>query len=111
MIGIFIMIFRTCLFHILYNVNSHDAINTCLKKVQTSKCKVYDIKLLVLQGYDIKKGQTMILSPYWAHRDPEVYPEPNVYKPERWEGIHIESLSYRHGFLVFGGGRWQCPGR
>jgi len=53
----------------------------------------------------------MILSPYWAHRDPEVYPEPDVYKPERWEGVNIESLSYRHGFLVFGGGRWQCPGR
>ncbi|XP_077230983.1 cytochrome P450 81Q32-like [Tasmannia lanceolata] len=59
-----------------------------------------------LGGYDVPRG-TIILANVWAvHRDPELWEEPDCFKPERFEGKEIEA----HKFLPFGTGRRVCPG-
>ncbi|XP_052809857.1 24-hydroxycholesterol 7-alpha-hydroxylase-like [Mya arenaria] len=69
---------------------------------------VKDINLL---GYDLQKGDLLVLCPYWAHRNEQFFPDPEAFKPERWEGVSFARMSYRQGFIAFGGGRSQCPGR
>ncbi|KAH6796290.1 hypothetical protein C2S51_037276 [Perilla frutescens var. frutescens] len=57
-------------------------------------------------GYDIPKG-TMVLVNAWAiHRDREVWKDPLSFKPERFEGVQMET----HLLLPFGMGRRACPG-
>ena len=60
---------------------------------------------------DLQKGSLLVLSPYWAHRDATYFPEPELFKPERWEGMSVRGLTWRQGFLAHGGGRNMCPGR
>ncbi|OJJ45278.1 hypothetical protein ASPZODRAFT_69621 [Penicilliopsis zonata CBS 506.65] len=56
-------------------------------------------------GYHIPKD-TMILPNLWAMGyDPEIYPDPTVYRPERW----LENTPPHHP--AFGFGRRICPGQ
>ncbi|KAK1427479.1 hypothetical protein QVD17_16165 [Tagetes erecta] len=62
----------------------------------------------VVGGYNIPRG-TMLLVNQWAiHHDPNVWDEPEEFKPERFEGLE----GTRDGFklLPFGSGRRSCPG-
>ncbi|XP_056419884.1 24-hydroxycholesterol 7-alpha-hydroxylase [Hyla sarda] len=65
--------------------------------------KVYD--------YEIPAGDLLMLSPYWLHRDPKHFPEPHMFKPERWKRANLEKNVFLDGFVAFGGGKFQCPGR
>ncbi|KIK44576.1 hypothetical protein CY34DRAFT_10983 [Suillus luteus UH-Slu-Lm8-n1] len=60
-------------------------------------------------NYCIPAGTTVIGNHWAISRDPEVYPEPNAFKPQRWiddQGRLRDDLS----FFVFGFGRRVCPG-
>ncbi|KAE8146925.1 cytochrome P450 [Aspergillus avenaceus] len=59
-------------------------------------------------GYFIPKGSNIINNVWAFTRDPEVYSEPNEFKPERFLGENPELDPRR---LVFGFGRRICPGR
>jgi cytochrome P450 len=48
----------------------------------------------------------ILVDAYGVHRDPAVYPEPNVFRPERFLGGQPE----RYAFLPFGGGAHRCVG-
>ena len=37
--------------------------------------------LCCFQGYDIPAGHSLMMSPYWSHRDKEKFPEPEAFKP------------------------------
>ncbi|XP_044146569.1 24-hydroxycholesterol 7-alpha-hydroxylase isoform X1 [Bufo gargarizans] len=65
--------------------------------------KVYD--------YEIPAGDMLMLSPYWLHRDPKYFPEPEIFRPERWKKANLEKNVFLDGFVAFGGGKFQCPGR
>lgn len=43
---------------------------------------------------------------YLLHHDPDVYPEPNEFRPERF----LEGQPSPHTYLPWGGGRRRCPG-
>ena len=59
--------------------------------------------------YILPKGLTVWLQYYAMHRNPRVYPEPNVYKPERFLP---EQSAGRHpyAFLPFSAGPRNCIG-
>lgn len=59
-------------------------------------------------GYDIPRG-TMVMVNAWAiHRDPNLWNEPEKFKPERFNvGEGEEDV---HKLMPFGNGRRACPG-
>ncbi|KLO07942.1 CyP450 monooxygenase [Schizopora paradoxa] len=63
------------------------------------------------RGYRIPAG-TLVLPNVWAiANNPDVYPDPSAFKPERWlpGGANVESI--RPMDYIFGYGRRICPGR
>ena len=59
-----------------------------------------------LDDYVIPKGYGLCPIPALAHRDPELYPEPDRFNPERF----ISKKPDRFAFLPFGGGARLCIG-
>lgn len=59
----------------------------------------------VYQGYHIPKGATVIVNMWAMHMDPEVYDDPESFRPERW----VENPDLPMG--IFGYGRRACAGR
>jgi len=67
----------------------------------------------VYNGYFIPKGST-VLGCHWSiHNDPEVYPNPEKYIPERFikDGGLIGTKYSERGHHAFGFGRRVCPGQ
>lgn len=66
----------------------------------SKECKVGDFRV---------PQNTILLVNAWAiHRDPNVWPNPDVFEPERFQGFEGEYEGYR--FIPFGVGRRACPG-
>ncbi len=63
---------------------------------------------VVLDGRRLSAGSLVVWSPYAAHRDPGAWPEPDRFRPERFDG----TASHRGvpGFRPFGAGARACPG-
>ncbi|KAM7200693.1 Cytochrome P450 monooxygenase sdnH [Naviculisporaceae sp. PSN 640] len=64
---------------------------------------------LTYGGYVIPKGTPVSLSPYTMHMDPEVFPEPTKFKPERWLGKDIDPRMNRNLNPFLAGSR-NCIG-
>ncbi|PBK80852.1 cytochrome P450 [Armillaria gallica] len=67
-------------------------------------------KDIIWQGYRIPAGATVIGSHWSIGRSPEVFPDPEDFRPERWldsEGAVRDDLKS----LNFGFGRRVCPGQ
>jgi cytochrome P450 len=62
----------------------------------------------VCRGYRIPKGSLITPAIAWFSKDPEVYPEPDRFRPERFLGTNPEPNPTA---FVFGYGRRVCPGR
>ncbi|KAG2143792.1 cytochrome P450 [Suillus bovinus] len=67
-------------------------------------------QVVVFENYRIPAGTT-VFGNHWAiSRDPDVFPDPNAFKPDRWidtEGRMRDDLK----FFAFGFGRRVCPGQ
>jgi cytochrome P450 len=62
-----------------------------------------------LGGYAVPRG-TQILIHFWAmHRNPQFFPRPESFFPERWLGGLQKTLP-RFAYLPFGGGQRTCIG-
>jgi C-22 sterol desaturase len=59
--------------------------------------------------YTVPKGAMVIPSCYPALHDPEVYPQPDVFNPERW--ISGDAAEKSRNWLVFGAGPHDCIAR
>ncbi|XP_064217063.1 24-hydroxycholesterol 7-alpha-hydroxylase isoform X2 [Aotus nancymaae] len=62
-------------------------------------------------NYIVPSGDLLMLSPFWLHRNPKYFPEPELFKPERWKKANLEKHCFLDCFMAFGGGKFQCPGR
>ncbi|XP_029801293.1 24-hydroxycholesterol 7-alpha-hydroxylase [Suricata suricatta] len=69
------------------------------------------MKPIKILNYTVPSGDLLMLSPFWLHRNPKLFPEPEVFKPERWEKANLEKHAFLDGFMAFGSGKFQCPGR
>jgi cytochrome P450 len=57
-------------------------------------------------GFDLPRGAVAAVSIYLAHRNPDVYPEPERFRPERFLNVQPDPLHW----LPFGGGIRRCIG-
>lgn len=65
---------------------------------------------IVVDGVYVPKGATVGVSVYALHHDPEIYPDPYAYRPERWlEGK--EERRMKEAFCPFLKGPRACPGK
>jgi cytochrome P450 len=60
-------------------------------------------------GVAVKKGTTVVVSPWVTHRDPRLFDQPEVFDPDRWLG-DLERRLPRCAYFPFGGGPHQCIG-
>ncbi|KAL5699379.1 unspecific monooxygenase [Ranunculus cassubicifolius] len=61
-----------------------------------------------LEGYYIPKGTMLLVYKHALHIDPKVWPEPLMFKPERFETRIEETEGCK--WIPFGMGRRGCPG-
>lgn len=60
-----------------------------------------------LGSFPIPPHCEVLISPFLAHREPERFPRPNEFLPERWQGSKPSPFVY----FPFGGGAHYCAGR
>jgi hypothetical protein len=61
---------------------------------------------VTIGGYDYPAGVALLASGWLVHHDPEIYPDPFAFKPERFVGVSPGTYTW----LPFGGGRRRCLG-
>ena len=61
-------------------------------------------------GYDVPGNTTVLLLTYLLHRDPKHFPDPELYKPERF---FPENTTGRHpyAYVPFSAGARNCIGK
>ena len=64
---------------------------------------------VVIGGYTVPRGASVLVSQYVTQRDARYYPDPGAYRPERWEGGLLEKLP-RGAFFPFSAGDRHCIG-
>ncbi|KAF6364284.1 cytochrome P450 family 39 subfamily A member 1 [Rhinolophus ferrumequinum] len=69
------------------------------------------LKPVKILNYTVPSGDLLMLSPFWLHRNPKYFPEPELFKPERWKKANLEKHAFLDSFMAFGSGKYQCPGR
>ena len=86
---------------------------TYLRQVVDEITRLYGVTLLMrravtdvqLGGFTLPEGTEVLFSPYALQRDPELYPDPEHFDPNRWSGDRPRA------FLPFGAGSRQCIGK
>uniref|UniRef100_A0A8C0ZLZ4 24-hydroxycholesterol 7-alpha-hydroxylase n=1 Tax=Castor canadensis TaxID=51338 RepID=A0A8C0ZLZ4_CASCN len=68
------------------------------------------VKPVKILNYTVPSGDLLMLSPFWLHRNPKYFPEPELF-PERWKKANLEKHAFLDCFMAFGSGKFQCPGR
>jgi cytochrome P450 len=66
------------------------------------------VEELELGGYRVPKKSIVLLSPYVMHRATEWWPEPDRFRPERWE--EDAGVRPKFAYFPFGGGPRLCIG-
>ncbi|CAH1399864.1 unnamed protein product [Nezara viridula] len=62
-----------------------------------------------IEGVKISKGTKVFISPFALHYDPEYFPNPEKFDPDRFSDINKESMT-KYSFLPFGEGPRICVG-
>ncbi|KGO41813.1 Cytochrome P450 [Penicillium expansum] len=67
-----------------------------------------------LCGFHLAEGTEVGINPWVLHRNPEVFPNPDSFRPERWlpsETDEIQRTLMNRSFFAFGHGAHTCSGR
>ena len=65
---------------------------------------------LEIHGYFIRKGTSIYPSIYTVHYDPEIFPEPEKFQPERFLSEDGKCFMKNDSVIPFSVGRRACPG-
>jgi cytochrome P450 len=57
-------------------------------------------------GWDYPEGVCLVANAYLLHHDPEIYPDPYAFRPERF----VDQPPGTYTWIPFGGGRRRCLG-
>lgn len=60
-------------------------------------------------GFEVPAGTSVVLSPYFTHRHPDFWPDPEVFDPDRWLPEQ-EAARHRHAYHPFATGPRICIG-
>ncbi|KAI1073419.1 cytochrome P450 [Whalleya microplaca] len=60
-----------------------------------------------LGGYFIPENYTVLTQSYTLHRNPEAFPDPDIFEPSRWEN---PTKLMKDSYMPFGGGSRICIG-
>ena len=66
------------------------------------------LEATTIDGYTVKRGTSVLISPYLMHRHPDYWPNPMLFDPCRFEGDHPDRP--RHAYIPFGLGPHRCVG-
>jgi cytochrome P450 len=61
---------------------------------------------LEIAGHTVPAGTPVMIDAWGLHHDPEIYPEPERFRPERF----LDGAPERYTWLPFGGGAHRCIG-
>eukprot|EP00262_Sarcandra_glabra_P008222 TRINITY_DN21552_c0_g1_i1.p1 TRINITY_DN21552_c0_g1~~TRINITY_DN21552_c0_g1_i1.p1 ORF type:complete len:515 (+),score=34.18 TRINITY_DN21552_c0_g1_i1:98-1642(+) len=63
-------------------------------------------------GYTVKAGTALLVNAWKIHRDPNVYSDPNAFRPERFleQNIDLDVWGKQFELIPFGSGRRSCVG-
>lgn len=61
-----------------------------------------------LGGYDVPEGSRVMLSIYLTHRDPDLWRDPDIFDPSRFDRASQPPPAF--AYLPFGGGQRNCIG-
>lgn len=64
----------------------------------------------VIDGYKVPANTVVSMSPYNLHRNPEIFPDPLVFNPERWLGNEKDVVEMKKWFWAFSSGGRMCIG-
>jgi cytochrome P450 len=64
------------------------------------------VKPIEVGGWTYPPGCSLVLNGYLIHHDPEIYPEPDTFRPERF----LDEPPGTYTWIPFGGGRRRCLG-
>lgn len=62
-----------------------------------------------INGFVIPKGMVVVVPTWPMHRDPEIWPEPEKFKPERFSKENKETID-PYSYMPFGAGPRNCIG-
>ena len=71
-----------------------------------AECARIPMQSMEIMGHHIPAGRALGVSIVGIHHDPKLYPEPDIFRPERF----LERNYSVYEFLPFGGGHRRCMG-
>ena len=84
----------------------HEALRLCPPAAGVGRMAVRD---MVVDGYRVEEGTLVLVGIYAVHRDPDVWPQPLDFDPERFSPEAMKALD-RWQFIPFAGGSRSCIG-
>ncbi|XP_009770876.1 cytochrome P450 71AU50-like [Nicotiana sylvestris] len=63
-----------------------------------------------VDGFHIPKGSPLLVNVWAIGRDSDTWLEPEMFKPERFQGSNIDLRGQNYELLPFGSSRRGCPG-
>ncbi|GFP83725.1 cytochrome p450 81e8 [Phtheirospermum japonicum] len=86
---------------ILETMRLHPPVSILMPHLSSAACTV--------GGYKIPAGTMLLVNIWEIHHNPEIWADPEEFKPERFESVDgKKDLGFR--FFPFGSGRRACPG-
>ena len=64
------------------------------------------VKPIEVGGWSYQPGCSLVANGYLIHHDPEIYPDPYAFRPERF----LDEPPGTYTWIPFGGGRRRCLG-